>query len=448
AQYGAQSRPGEVGRVELDPQLFGEPAVEQAWFDLDNALDELARHAASEGAVAAVYHGEQEESGADTDPAAGEPAGDGDGDERHTRSAVVDRADELANLADRASRARDALATLAEQSAESFAYWGESRERAVAIGGAPIDVAPYMRELVALTTPALVLTSATLTSARSSAIERHRDDSDDRNPAGARADGDDGVGSDDRDGDDDRDPFAYTRRRLGLNRELADGEAIASPFDYPSQVMLYVPRDLPEPRQPGWTQAVAARVIELTAITEGRAFVLFTSHRALREVARLLAGPATRDTFPYPVLIQGQAPRSTLVDRFRDRPGSVLLGTGAFWEGVDVPGYALSLVIVDKLPFAPPTDPLTAGRMRQTEAEGGESFADYLLPRAALTLKQGFGRLIRRSDDRGIMAILDRRVITRLYGRAFLDSLPNNIRRTSALEPLRRWWLGSGSPGG
>ena len=199
--------------------------------------------------------------------------------------------------------------------------------------------------------------------------------------------------------------------------------------------MLYVPRDLPSPHDPAFGDAYARRTAELLAITNGRAFLLFTSHRALRDAAARLAN------VPYPRFVQGDAPRAALVDRFRATPSAILLGTSTFWEGVDVPGDALSLVVIDKLPFAPHTDPLIAARMQACAEAGGDPFQAIQLPAAALALKQGFGRLIRRRDDRGIVAILDSRIVTRTYGRVFLDTLPAGLPRTSALEQVRRWWL-------
>ena len=162
--------------------------------------------------------------------------------------------------------------------------------------------------------------------------------------------------------------------------------------------------------------------------------MLFTSHRALRHAAREL-----RARLAYPVLVQGEAPPPVLLDAFRAKVGSVLLATSSFWEGVDVPGEALSLVVLEKLPFAAPDDPLTAARVASLEERGEDPFQRYQLPRAALALKQGFGRLIRTRADRGIVAILDHRIVTRGYGKVLLDSLPR-AGRTSALEQVRRWW--------
>ena len=301
----------------------------------------------------------------------------------------------LVGLARRARGLRDDLATIAEQRQKSHVYWGEVRPTGTFLSASPIDVADLLRRHIVTAGPTPIFTSATLTAA----------------------------------GD-----FGYTRTRLGLdNQSEIDELLVSSPFDYAKQALLYVPRDLP-PVNDGFSLAAAERVNELLAITKGRAFLLFTSHRALREATMRLG------KLPYPVLVQGEAPRATLVDRFRATPNAVLLGTGSFWEGVDVPGDALSLVIIDKLPFAPHTDPLVAARM-QVRAEAGEDpFAAIQLPAAAIALKQGFGRLIRRRDDRGIVAILDGRIVTRTYGRVFLETLPPNLPRTSTIEQVKRWW--------
>jgi ATP-dependent DNA helicase DinG len=229
--------------------------------------------------------------------------------------------------------------------------------------------------------------------------------------------------------------FSYQRARLGLDDpDACDELLVPSPFDYAKQAILYVPRDLPVPADDGFSSAAAQRTLELLAITGGRAFLLFTSHRGLRDAAKRLEG------IPYPRLVQGDAPRATLIDRFRSTPGAVLLGTASFWEGVDVPGDALSLVVIDKLPFAPHTDPLIAARMQACAQAQRDPFETIQLPAAAIALKQGFGRLIRRRDDRGIVAILDARIVTRTYGKTFMDTLPAGLPRTSALEQVRRWW--------
>jgi ATP-dependent DNA helicase DinG len=298
----------------------------------------------------------------------------------------------LAGLARRARGLRDDLATIAEQRHKSHVYWGETRATGTFLTASPIDVADLMRRHIIKAGPTPVLTSATLTAAGT---------------------------------------FDYTRRRLGLDD--AAELLVTSPFDYTRQAILYVPRDLP-PATEGFSAAAAARTLDLLAITQGRAFLLFTSHRALREAAARLAA------LPFPRLVQGDAPRAALIDRFRATANAVLFGTSSFWEGVDVPGDALSLVVIDKLPFAPHTDPLIAARMQAAAEAGHDPFAAIQLPAAAIALKQGFGRLIRRRDDRGIVAILDGRVVTRGYGRVFLDTLPGGLPRTSALEQVRRWW--------
>lgn len=298
----------------------------------------------------------------------------------------------LAGLARRARSVRDDLATIAEQRQKSHVYWGETRPTGTFLTASPIDVADLVRRHVISSGPVPVFTSATLAA------------------GGA---------------------LAYTRQRLGLDD--AEELIVDSPFDYATQAMLYVPRDLP-PVLDGFSPTAAERVTELLAITKGRAFLLFTSHRALREAATRLAA------LPYPRLVQGDMPRAALIDKFRSTPNAVLLGTASFWEGVDVPVDALSCVIIDKLPFAPHTDPLVAARMQARAELGEDPFQSIQLPAAAIALKQGFGRLIRRRDDRGIVAILDGRIVTKTYGRVFLETLPVGLPRTSAIEQVRRWW--------
>ena len=311
--------------------------------------------------------------------------------------ATTARREQLAAIARRARGVRDDLAELAEQRQRAHVYWGETRAAATSLSASPIAVAELIRRHVVHNTPTAIFTSATLTVAGT---------------------------------------FEYSRTRLGLDPADVDELTLPSPFAYDRQAILYLARDLPAPTGDGLPPAVAARIVELLAITGGRAFVLFTSHRALQSGARQLAG------LPYPLLRQGDMPRAALIDRFRATPGAVLLGTGSFWEGVDVPGDALSMVIIDKLPFQPHTDPLTAARASALLARGGEPFTGLQLPQAAIALKQGFGRLIRRRDDRGIVAILDPRIVTRSYGRVLLDSLPVGLPRTSAIEQIRRWWRG------
>jgi ATP-dependent DNA helicase DinG len=360
----------EVGRVPLPADLLTSGDRQEAWFRLDHALEELARRA-------------------EMDAEAGPP-----GDEEEDPQDVA-RREQAAAIARRARGVRDDLAIVAEQRATSHVYWGELRSNGTFLCASPIDVAEIVRRYVVRGDATAVFTSATLSAAGT---------------------------------------FDYTRARLGLDRDDVDELAVASPFDYSRQALLYVPRDLPPPTDPGFLVAACARIAELCAITTGRAFLLFTSHRALRTARALL------EKLPYPMLVQGSEPRAALVDRFRATPGAVLLGTGSFWEGVDVPGDALSLVAIDRLPFSPHTDPLVAARMLRVAERGGAPFEEIQLPAAAIALKQGFGRLIRRRDDRGIVAVLDPRIVTKGYGRSFVSSLPAGLPRTSALEQVKRWF--------
>ena len=196
-----------------------------------------------------------------------------------------------------------------------------------------------------------------------------------------------------------------------------------SPFDYPRQALWFVPRGMPEPASPGYVQAVAELAFGVLSHSRGRAFLLFTSHRALREAADLLA-----PRLDYPLLVQGTAPRAELLERFRQLGNAVLLGTASFWEGVDVRGEALSCVIIDKLPFASPSDPVLSARIDALRQSGGNPFRDFQLPQAVITLKQGAGRLIRDAKDRGVLVVCDPRLLSRSYGHAFLNSLPPMAR--------------------
>jgi ATP-dependent DNA helicase DinG len=299
----------------------------------------------------------------------------------------------LAAVARRARTLRDDLADIADQTSRSHVYWAEVRATGTTLVASPIELGEVFRRHLLQPNRPTVFTSATLAIA----------------------------------GD-----FAYTRRRLGI--EAADELVVPSSFDYARQAMLYVPRDLPLPADDEFSAAAAQRTLELLELTGGHAFLLFTSHRALRDAAARLA------TSPYPKLVQGDAPRATLVERFRATPGAILLGTGSFWEGVDVPGDALALVVIDKLPFASHLDPLRAARARACAEANIDPFESLQLPAAALALKQGFGRLIRRRDDRGIVAVLDHRLVTKNYGRVFVDTLPAGLPRTSSIEQVRRWW--------
>jgi ATP-dependent DNA helicase DinG len=211
--------------------------------------------------------------------------------------------------------------------------------------------------------------------------------------------------------------FSHFTSRMGL--EDANTLQLDSPFDYPNNARLWLPEQLPEPREPGFVPALLERVVPLIEASRGRAFLLFTSHRALREAAALLA-----ERIEYRLFVQGEQPRSLLLEQFRKSGSGVLLGSASFWEGVDVIGEALSLVVIDKLPFAAPDDPVMEARSTQLRSAGGNPFMQLYLPQAVISLKQGAGRLIRDFNDRGVLVICDPRIRTRSYGRIFMDSLP------------------------
>jgi ATP-dependent DNA helicase DinG len=217
--------------------------------------------------------------------------------------------------------------------------------------------------------------------------------------------------------------FDYIRQRLGLDhaRELI----VASHFDYESQAILYVPPDLPDPRTPQFAGEAAGVIRRLLEITRGRAFVLFTSYAQMNEIYERLLGQ-----LDFPMLKQGDAPKSALLEEFRRTPHAVLFGTSSFWQGVDVQGEQLSCVIIDRLPFAVPSDPVVAARVKAIDAGGGNAFFEYQVPSAVITLKQGFGRLIRSLHDRGLLALLDNRILKKQYGRVFVESLPPYSRTT------------------
>src|SRR5215470_243497 len=228
--------------------------------------------------------------------------------------------------------------------------------------------------------------------------------------------------------------FEYMKRRLGLEHVR---EVVLPPhYDYARQALFYVPPDLPDPRTPQFTAKAADRVRHLLELTRGRAFVLFTSYAQMNDVYQRLLGE-----LEFPMLLQGDAPKSALLEEFRLTPHSVLFGTSSFWQGVDVQGEQLSCVIIDRLPFAVPTDPVVAARVRAIDAEGGNAFFDYQVPAAVITLKQGFGRLIRSLHDRGLLTLLDNRILKKAYGRMFVESLPS-YRRTTDLREVERFFGG------
>jgi ATP-dependent DNA helicase DinG len=226
--------------------------------------------------------------------------------------------------------------------------------------------------------------------------------------------------------------FEYVRGRLGI-REAHDVR-LPSEFDYRRQSILYLPKRMPDPRSREFGSAVAREVVDIVKRTRGRAFVLFTSYANLRDVQARAASE-----IEYPILVQGSAPRSALLREFKATPNAVLLATSSFWQGVDVVGEALSCVIIDKLPFASPGDPITAARIESINARGGSAFAEYQIPLAILALQQGLGRLLRHRQDRGVLAVLDPRLRSMGYGRRFLASLPP-APVTSVLDDIERFF--------
>ncbi|HKO19116.1 MAG TPA: helicase C-terminal domain-containing protein, partial [Acidobacteriaceae bacterium] len=226
--------------------------------------------------------------------------------------------------------------------------------------------------------------------------------------------------------------FEHISRRLGLTfaRELV----VPSHFDYPKQALLYLPPNMPDPRDADFFVQAAERTRRVLEITRGRAFCLFTSYSQMRAMHDRLSME-----LPYPLLLQGSAPRNVLLEEFRDTPNAVLFGTSSFWQGVDVQGEQLSCVIIDRLPFAVPSDPVVKARMDAIANAGGNAFFDYQVPAAVITLKQGFGRLVRSLTDRGVLMLLDPRIQRQRYGRVFIDSLPA-YRVTQSIEDVEAFF--------
>ncbi|MDH3872503.1 MAG: ATP-dependent DNA helicase, partial [Gammaproteobacteria bacterium] len=311
---------------------------------------------------------------------------------------AAERGKGLESCRQRATLMNDRLLLLLEHASSDYIHWFETFRTSFRLNLTPLDVAPYFRSCVESLQSAWVFTSATLA-----------------------------VGE----------GFEHFSGQLGLDdaRKLK----LDSPFDYKKNALLYMPAEMPPPNDRFYVDAVVGCARDILQASKGRAFMLFTSHAALQSAARQL-----QDTLPYPLLVQGSAPRRELLERFRELGNAVLLGTSSFWEGVDVRGAALSCVIIDKLPFGSPGDPVLQARIEALREQGANPFMQYQLPRAVITLKQGIGRLIRDQADRGVLVLCDPRLLGKSYGRIFLRSLPD-MPRTRDVDDVHEFFAGVGS---
>ncbi len=307
-------------------------------------------------------------------------------------AAMTQKPEEILRIARRSFEIRQELTFLFESNERNFVYWYERRNKGVFLAATPIDVSQILREKLFEQFDTVVLTSATLT-----------------------------VGN----------RFEFIRHRLGLDHAKERG--LPQEFDYPEQAMLYLPQNMPDVRNPAYTAKAADEIVNLLETSQGRAFCLFTSYSQMNELFERV-----RTRVPFPLLLQGTSPRSVLLERFKNTPGAVLFATASFWQGVDVPGEQLSCVIVDRLPFAVPSDPIVAARVAALQEDGRNPFAEFQVPQAVLALKQGFGRLIRTKTDRGVLALLDSRIQRMAYGKIFLESLPK-YKMTSSLAEVSRF---------
>jgi ATP-dependent DNA helicase DinG len=291
---------------------------------------------------------------------------------------VAQKPEELTRIARRSFELRQELSFLFESNEKNYVYWYERRNKGVFLAATPIDVSQILRERLFESFDTVILTSATLT-------------------VGGR--------------------FDYIRQRLGIDH--TKDRSLPAEFDYGKQALLYLPKKMPDVRDAGFSAKAADEIVELLELSRGRAFCLFTSYSQMNDLFERV-----RKRVEFPLLLQGTAPRSALLERFKNTAGAVLFATSSFWQGVDVPGEQLSCVIVDRLPFAVPSDPILAARVRALQEEGRNPFAELQVPQAVLALKQGFGRLIRTKTDRGVLALLDTRIQKMAYGKIFLESLP------------------------
>ena len=307
-------------------------------------------------------------------------------------AALTAKPEELVRVARRSFELRQELAFLFESNEKNYVYWYERRNKGVFVAATPIDVSQILREHLFEKFESVVMTSATLT-------------------VGGR--------------------FEYIRQRLGVDH--VKERQLPPEFDYARQALLYLPRTMPDVRNVAYGAAAADEIVRLLELSHGRAFCLFTSYAQMKDLFERV-----RTRVAFPLLLQGTAPRSALLERFKNTAGAVLFATASFWQGVDVPGEQLSLVIVDRLPFAVPSDPIVAARVRALEEDGRNAFSEFQVPQAVLALKQGFGRLIRTKTDRGVLALLDTRIRRMPYGKIFLESLPP-YRITEELDAVAKF---------
>jgi ATP-dependent DNA helicase DinG len=312
-------------------------------------------------------------------------------------AALASKPEEMTRIARRSFELRQELAFLLESSEKNFVYWYERRNKGVFLTATPIDVSQILRERLFEPFDTVILTSATLT-------------------VGGR--------------------FDFIRQRLGIDH--VKDRTLPPEFDYPRQALLYLPRKMPDVRDAGFSAKAADEIVQLLEHSQGRTFCLFTSYSQMNELFERV-----RTRVSFPLLLQGTAPRSVLLERFKNTEGAVLFATASFWQGVDVPGEQLSCVIVDRLPFAVPSDPIVAARVQALQEDGRNAFGEFQVPQAVLALKQGFGRLIRTKTDRGVLALLDTRIVRMPYGKIFLESLPR-YRVTHELAEVARFLDGSG----
>ncbi len=303
---------------------------------------------------------------------------------------------EAESLVRRVRQTRFDLDFICTQAEKNYVYWLEKRGRGMFLRASPIDVSNLLQDKLFDKVETVVMTSATLST-------------------GGK--------------------FDFIKDRLGLDNKKTDSMLAPSSFDYQKQAIIYLPKAMPDPRTPEFSQMAAAEIVKLLNVTDGRAFVLSTSLSSMNTLYELVAMRVN-----FPCFVQGSMSKAGLLERFRKTPNAVLFATSSFWQGVDVRGEQLSCVIIDKLPFAVPTDPIVAARTRFIDDNGGKSFFDYSVPQAVITLKQGVGRLIRSATDKGVIALLDPRLKTKSYGRDFLNSLPRT-RVTSELKDVEKMFL-------